>query len=77
MVARTPTISFVLFVSFVANLPRMVFVLAIAALIASASKFAFVMVMKRLTVTRWLISLSTGLPSLRNAVVTCERHFVS
>ena len=45
--------------------------------IASLSKLALVMVMNRLTVTRWLTSAGTALPSARNLVVTADSPFVA
>ena len=49
----------------------------ILASIASLSKFAFVIVMKRLRVIRWLTSELTGVPSFLSAVVTADIPFVT
>ena len=49
----------------------------ILASIASLSKFAFVMVMKRLSVIRWFTSELTGVPSFLSAVVTADNPLVT
>lgn len=46
-------------------------------MIASLSKFAFVIVTNKLYVTSVPISLGTDLPSALNAVATSESHFVT
>ena len=46
-------------------------------MMASLSKLAFVIVVKRFVVTRWFVSFVTSLPSARSAEATWEMPYVT